>query len=214
MTNRKLAVTLAGATCAALVAMAVVSLATGVTQEIHEHFADPEVYAARLLDQASGLRVVMALDIAFLCLYTAFFATLAIHLRARGRAAVLVWLGLGAMVLTALLDIVEDHHILTLLDLAEHHVLPTAGAIAFQAVESATKFSVSFLALVLFGLAVPRDTKLGIALALFLTVGTLLSAIAGYAMPPASAATVEAGRWLGFLAGFILAVVWLRREPD
>jgi hypothetical protein len=214
MTDRKLAMTLAVATGVTLVAMAIVSIATGVTQEVHEHFAEPATYAARLLEQAKGLRVVMALDIAFLCLYTAFFAALAMHLRTRGRPAVLVWLGLGAMVLTALLDVIEDHHILGMLDAAEHQVMPTAGAIAFQSVESASKFSVSFLSLVMFGLAIPRDTKLGIVLALFLTAGTLLSAVYGYALPPADAATVEAGRWAGFLIGFGLALAWLRREPD
>jgi hypothetical protein len=214
MTNRKLAITVAGCTAAVLVVMAVVSVATGVTQEAHEHFATPELYALRLIDQSKGLRGVMALDIAFLCLYTAFFTLLAIHLRSRGRPAALVWLALGAMVATALLDIVEDHHILALLDQAEHRVLPTADAIAWQSLESATKFSVSFLSLVLFGLAIPRDTKLGIGLALFLTAGTLLSAIVGYAVPPASATVVEAGRWLGFLIGFALAIAWLMREPE
>src|SRR5437660_11660771 len=98
MSNRKLAVTLAGCTGAVLVVMAIISFATGVTQEAHEHFATPELYALRLVDQAKGLRAVMALDIAFLCLYTAFFTTLSIHLRARGAAAVLVWLALGTMV--------------------------------------------------------------------------------------------------------------------
>jgi hypothetical protein len=214
MTNRKLALTLAGATGALVVVMATIGFATGVTQEVHEHFDVPEVYAMRLLDQAKGLRALMALDVAFLCLYTAFFATFAIHLRQRARPAALVWLALGAMVLTALLDIVEDHHILSMLAQAEHNVVPTAGAIAFQSVESAAKFSVSFLSLVLFGLAIPRTTKLGIALALFLTVGTLLSAIVGYAMPPASATNVEAGRWVGFLVGFALAMAWLWREPE
>ncbi|MGE5185242.1 MAG: hypothetical protein ACM31C_24400 [Acidobacteriota bacterium] len=214
MSNRKLAILLAGCTAAVLVVMAIVAIATGATQEAHEHFALPEAYALGLLEHAKGLRAVMGLDVAFLVLYTAFFALLAQHLRARGASAVLVWMALGAMIGTALLDIVEDHHILTLLDEAEHQVLPSAGAIAFQATESATKFSLSFLSLVLFGLAIPRDSRLGIVLALFLTVGTLVSAVLGYAIPPASAAHVEAGRWIGFLAGFALAIAWLWKEPD
>jgi hypothetical protein len=214
MSNRKLAILVAGCTAAVLVVMAIVAIATGATQELHEHFAVPETYALRLLDQARGVRALMGLDIAFLVLYTAFFALLAQHLRARGRPAVLVWLALGAMIATAVLDIIEDHHILGMLDEAEHQVLPSAGAIVFQSVESATKFSLSFLSLVLFGLAIPRTTRLGIALALFLTVGTLISAVLGYAMPPASAAHVEAGRWIGFLAGFALAIAWLWKEPD
>ena len=77
----------------------------------------------------------------------------------------------------------------TLLDGAEHGVLPSAGAIAFQVVESATKFSVSYLALFLFGLAIPRDTRLGLVLCLFLTAGTLASAVIGYALPPSAQAS-------------------------
>jgi len=110
--------------------------------------------------------------------------------------------------------VIEDHHILAMLDQAEHDVLPSAAAIAWQTAESATKFTVSFASLVLFGLAVPRDRKLGVALCLFLTVGTLLSAVLGYALPPASARNVEAGRWIGFFAGFALAVAWLWKEPE
>ena len=214
MSQRKLTILLAGCTAAVLVVMAIVSIATGATQEAHEHFAVPETYALGLIAQSKGLRGLMGLDIAFLVLYTAFFALLAQHLRARGASAVLVWLALGAMIATAVLDIVEDHHILAMLDEAEHQVLPSAGAIAFQSAESATKFSLSFLSLVCFGLCVPRTTRLGIALCLFLTVGTLISAVFGYAMPPGSASQIEAGRWIGFLAGFALAIGWLWQEPD
>lgn len=52
-------------------------------------------------------------------------------------------------------------------------------------------------------LAIPRTTKLGLALSLFLTFGTLLSAVFGYALPPAHQAAFESGRWIGFLAGFL-----------
>ena len=55
MTTRKLAMTLAGAAGAVLVVMAIIGYTTGATQEVHEHFAEPEVYAMRLLDQAGRL---------------------------------------------------------------------------------------------------------------------------------------------------------------
>lgn len=212
MTNRKLSILLAFATTGVLVVMVAVSLVTGATQEAHEHFATPASYALGLVEHGNALRIVMALDVAFLVLYTAFFAALAGYLRDRGRPFVM--LALGAMVLTALLDIVEDHHIITMLDAAEHGVLPTVAAISFQATESATKFSVSFLSLVLFGLAVPRDTKLGLALALFLTVGTLITAVIGYAAPPEMQHGVDSSRWIGFLGGFVLAIAWLRTAPE
>ena len=120
----------------------------------------------------------------------------------------------GAMLATAILDIVEDHHIIALLEDAEHSILPSARAITLQATLSMTKFSISYLALFMFGLAIPRTTRLGLALSLFLTAGTLVSAVIGYALPPMYQASFESGRWIGFLAGFVLAIAWLIKSPD
>src|SRR5450432_2501328 len=47
------------------------------------------------------------------------------------------------------------------LDAAEKGIAPSATEIVVQAVISSTKFSVSYLSLVLFGIAIPRDTRLG-----------------------------------------------------
>ena len=209
---RTTALYLAGMTGAVLLVMIVVMVVTGQTQEPHEHFALPEVYALGLVEKPGALRVVFALDIAFVALYTAFFAALAAYLRELGRPFVM--LALGAMILTALLDLVEDHHILTLIDQAEQRVLPTAGALAFQSVESACKFSASYISLVLFGLAIPRTTKLGWALSLFLVAGTLISAVIGYALAGAARAHYEQVRGLSFVIGFGLAIAWLVKQPE
>ena len=209
MTHRKLAIVLAMATGGVLIAMVIVGMSTGAAQEPHEHFSAPDAYARSLLDHRAGLRAMFALDIAFLILYTAFFAALALHLR-----NLFAWLGFGAMVLVALLDIVEDHHIVAMLESAEHGILPSADSIAWQAAESMTKFSISYLSLVLFGIAIPRTRKLGWALAAFLVVGTLISAVVGYAVAPETQPSIESGRWVGFLAGFALAIAWLWGEPD
>lgn len=209
---RKLAMYLAAASAAVLVVMVVLSLVTGASQEVHEHVALPEAYAMTLLAHAAALRGLMALDVAFLVLYTCFFAALAGYLRERGQP--FTRLALGCMIACALLDVIEDHHILALLRAAELGELPSANHIAFQAVESATKFTASFASLVLFGLAVPRTTKLGWVLSAFLIVGTLASAVIGYAVAPAQQAAFDSGRWVGFLAGFGLAIAWLWREPD
>lgn len=209
---RKLAIYLGGCTAAVLLVMVVVALVTGASQEPHEHVKLPEAYALGLLLHANGLRALMALDIGFIVLYTAFFAALAAHLRTLGRP--FLTLALGAMVGVALLDIVEDHHIISLLDYAEQRVVPTTSSLVFQSTLSWTKFSLSYLSLFMFGLAIPRDTKLGLGLALFLTAGTLLSGVIGLALPPAQQAAVESGRWIGFLAGFVLAIAWLMKSKD
>jgi len=212
MSSRKLALWLALATAGVLVVMVIISFATGATQEAHEWYALPVDYADKLRAQAAPLRLIFGLDIAFLVLYTAFFAAFADHLRALGRP--FVWLALGAMVATALLDIVEDHHILALLGLAEADHPIDDGAIAFQQVLSQTKFSISYLALFLFGVAVPADGKLAWVLKAFLTAGTLLTAVLGYAASPAGRQSLESTRWVGFLVGFALAIAWLRQTAE
>ena len=97
-----------------------------------------------------------------------------------------------------------------MLESAEHGVLPAACSRTKQASLSMTKFSISYLALFMFGLASPRTTKPGLILSLFLT----LSCVLGYALPPPQQATFESGRWIGFLAGFGLALAWLMKQPD
>jgi hypothetical protein len=212
MSARALAIVLAAATGAVLAAMVVVSIATGAAQEPHEHVRPVAEYMAGLLAHPGGLRAMMGLDVAFLVLYTAFFAALAQYLRALGRP--FVSLALGALVATALLDIVEDHHILAMLSMAEQGRPPDEGSLVLQEVISSTKFSISYLGLFLYGLAVPRTSRLAWALSLFLTAGTLATAVAGYAAPAGAREALEGGRWIGFLIGFVLAAAWLRRAPD
>jgi hypothetical protein len=212
MSSRKLAINLAGCTGAVLLVLVVVSLVTGATQEPHEHFALPEAYAISLLEHANALRIVFALDVAFLVLYTGFFAALAKYLAERGRPFVRI--ALGAMIGTAVLDIIEDHHIVSMLDAAEQGALPSQGAIGFQVVESATKFSVSYLSLFMFGLAIPRDTRLGVVLSAYLTAGTLLSAVFAYSMTQTAMHAFDQWRWLTFVGGFGLAIAWLLKSPE
>lgn len=211
---RKYAIYIAYVTVGVIVAMTATSLVTGVTQEVHEHFATPERYAMALVEKPSELRLLFALDLVFTILYATYFAMLAAHLRARAASAVLVWLALGAMLATAALDLLEDQHILALLDGAMHGTAPSIDAITWQVTESGTKFSVSFVALFAFGLALPRTGTLSRVLAAFLTGGTLINTVIAYALPVTSPIAIELGRWAGFAIGFVLAIAWLRRETD
>ncbi len=210
--SRRLAIVLAAASAAVLLVMALVSMTTGASQEAHEWYQPPAAYAASLLAHPAALRLLFGLDVGFLVLYTAFFAAFADHLTRLGRP--FLWLALGAMIGTAVLDIIENHHILSLLAVAEGGRPIDDGALVFQQTLSATKFSLSYLALVLFGLAIPRDTVLGIILAVFLIVGTLATGVLGYAAPPAWREQLDGGRWIGFLLGFALAAAWLRATPE
>jgi hypothetical protein len=210
--SRKLAMYLAGCTLAVVVVVLILMIATGASQEQHEHVKLPEPYALGLLAHANELRVLMALDVAFIVLFTAFFAALAQYLRLLGRP--FVTLALATMVGVAVLDFVEDQHIISLLDYAENRVLPTASSIVFQSTLSWTKWSLSYLSLFMFGLAIPRSTRLGLVFSLFFTVGSLLSGVVGLALPPEKQASLEIGHWIGFVFGFVLAIAWLLKSKD
>jgi hypothetical protein len=212
MSSRKLSLVLAGCTAAVLLVMVVISVATGATQELHEHYKPPAEYARDLLVKPDALRLVFALDVAFLVLYTGFFAAFAKYLRELGQP--FTYLALGAMIGTAVLDVLEDHHILALLALAEHGRPIDDGSIVFQDVLSSTKFTISYLSLFMFGVAIPRTSMLGWVLALFLTAGTLFTAVLGYGAPPSWRESLDSTRWIGFVAGFGIAVAWLRSAPE
>jgi hypothetical protein len=210
--SRRLALVLAVASTAVVITMGIVMMTTGASQEAHVFYQPPAAYAASLLAHPGALRLVFGLDVGFLVLYTTLFAALADHLARLGRP--FVRLALGAMIGTAVIDIVENHHILTLLAVAETGRPIDDGAIVFQATLSATKASFSYLALVLFGVAIPRDTRLGIVLAVFFIAGTLVSGVLGYAAPPAWRESLDAGRGIVFLLDFLLVVAWLRSTPE
>ncbi|HEY4238870.1 MAG TPA: hypothetical protein VGM88_03610 [Kofleriaceae bacterium] len=213
MTARRLAIGLAIGACVILAAMVALSAASGATQELHEWYRAPDAYAAGLVAHPAALRALFGLDLAFLTLYALFFTTLAQHLH-RVAPSWLVWVGLGALLGTAVLDIVEDHHIVALLEraLAGHPL--DDDSIAAQHVISQTKFSLSYIGLVAFGLAIPRTRPIAWLLAAVLTAGTLATAIASLAAPADLRASLDAGRWVGFFLGFGLAALWLRRESD
>ncbi len=211
---RKLALVLCGVCAMLVVAMLVLGATAGVTQEAHEYVVTPARYASDLLASPSATRLLFAIDLAFLALYTILFVALAAHLAARGAPRPLLWLAVGAIVVVAALDIAEDHHILALLDLAEHGGVPGDGAMVVQQALSGAKFTISALALACFGLCVPRDRLLGRVLAGFLVVGPLVTTVVANASSPDQRPQLDAGRWVGFLVGFVLAGAWLRGEAD
>jgi hypothetical protein len=172
----------------------------------------PAAYAADLRAHPGALRAALGVDSVFIVLYGVFFVLLAQRL-ATPQTRTLVALGLGFLLATAVLDMVEDHHILALLHGAELGLDPGPGDLTLQHTISQVKFHVSYLGLFLFGLAVPRDSLPGLALALLLTVGTLLQGAWLYAAPVASLPAGNLGRIVGFAVGFALAIPVLRRLP-
>jgi hypothetical protein len=195
---------LAIAASAVLAVMVAITLATGISQETFEIVRAPEVYAADLRGHAGAVRALFGLDSAFLIFYASFFVVFARRLETSENRTVLR-IALGFVLATAVLDMIEDHSILSMLYGVESGHEPAAGQLWFQHLLSQTKFHLSYLGLFLFGLCVPRATIGGKALALLLTVGTVAQGAWLYAAPVSALPAGNLSRWIGFLIGFALA---------
>jgi hypothetical protein len=111
------------ATLAALTVacMVVAILYTRGTQDFFQSARPVEAYGAYLATPlvALGPRLNLGLDNLFMIFYGAFFVVLSVRLRAMldGR---LLTVALAAIMLTVVLDAIENHHIMTMVHLVQH----------------------------------------------------------------------------------------------
>jgi hypothetical protein len=207
--SRDWSLPLAVASLVCLGAMLGIGVVTGVSQETFEVVRPAAVYAAGLREHGTALRALFGIDSAFLVLYTAFFVVFGRRIATDDTRA-LITIASGFIFATVFFDMVEDHHILAMLNAAEAGSDPTAGQIVLQQTISQVKFNLSYVALFLYGLAVPRRTRAGLALSLLLTVGTLVQGVWLYAAPASMLPAGNLGRGLGFMIGFALAIPIIR----
>jgi hypothetical protein len=193
-----------------LVALAII---TGVSQEYFEGQHPVAGYTERIIEATPALRLDFALDNVFILAYGSFFIGLAIVLR-RFADHSLVNLALAAMLGVAVLDIVENHHIMAMADAALLRIPLSEGEIRLQAVMSLAKFHLSCLGAVLFAAAFPRHSTLArwvvgllIAYAFF---GVLI-----LTAPPQFLDLLALIRTAFFVLAFILSssVMWSIPEP-
>jgi hypothetical protein len=150
-----------GAASALMVLVLVgLALATGVSQEYFEGEHPVAEYAQRITAAAPALRVGFTFDNLFILAYSCFFVGLASVLR-RSADSYLVNLALAAMIGVALLDAVENHHIMAMADAAVQGASPTPEEIRAQTVVSSVKFHLSCIGSLLFAMTFPRETRLG-----------------------------------------------------
>jgi hypothetical protein len=208
--TRDWSVPLAIAAMACTAAMVIVTIASGVSQETFEVVRPAGEYAAALRGHDVAVRALFAIDAAFVVLYSAFFLVFGRRL-ATEHTRPLITVATAFILVTAFLDMIEDHHILAMLNAAREGANPSTGELVLQQTISQVKFNASYLALFLFGLSVPRNTRAGLVLSLLLTVGTLVQGIWLYAAPAELLPAGNVARWLGYLAGFALAIPLVRR---
>lgn len=91
----------------------------GVTAQDFELVNDVETYTREIVAAEMPLRLILTLDNLFLTFYTAAFIFLAMAVRDEENS-LLVYIALGAVLITTYLDLLENHDVLTQLTTALH----------------------------------------------------------------------------------------------
>jgi len=210
--DRMLAIlaTLAALTVACMVAGIV---STRGTQDFFQTARTAEAYGAYLATPlvSTGLRLNLGLDNLFLILYGAFFIALTIRLREQLDSRLLT-VALGAMLLTVLLDAIENHHIMTMVHSIQNS-LPLAPADGdLQMIASQVKFHASYFAVFLFAFGFLQFGRLGRVIAvllwLYIPCGVLISVV-----PVESARLLVLGRTIFFVFAFVLSAILFFSRP-
>ena len=185
---------------------------TASSQDFFQSARLPEAYAAYAARPRAelGLRINLGLDNFFVVIYGAFFALLAARFRGLldGR---IVGVALAAMMLTALLDAYENHHILTMVHSLGNGLPVAVSEGQGQMVASQIKFHASYLSVLLFSFGFLSFGRLGritlAALWAYVPFGVLISVT-----PPELAKPLVLLRTIFFSGAFVLTAILFFRE--
>jgi hypothetical protein len=197
------------ATLAALTvaAMVVAILTTGGTQDFFQTARSVEAYSAYLATPllSLGLRLNLGLDNLFMIFYGAFFLVLSVRLWTILDSRLLT-VALAAMMLTLVLDGIENHHIMTMVHSIQHGLPLSVTDGQLQMIASQVKFHASYLAAFLFAFGFLQFGRLGRIIAVvlwcYIPCGILISVT-----PVESAQALVLGRTIFFVFAFILSAV-------
>ena len=135
--------------------------------------------------------------------YGAFFVLLSIRLRDMLDPR-LLGVALAAMMLTVLLDSIENHHIMSMVHSVENGLPLSAADGQLQMIASAVKFHASYLAVLLFSFGFLQLGRLGRIIAIvlwcYIPCGVLISVT-----PVEQAKALMLGRTIFFVFAFILS---------
>ncbi|MFL6813407.1 MAG: hypothetical protein ACJ8EK_05135 [Bradyrhizobium sp.] len=203
------------ATLAALTVavMVVAILYTHGTQDFFQTARPLEAYSAYMANPLVplGLRLNLGLDNLFMIFYGAFFVILTIRLR-EVVDPLLLGAALAAMILTIVLDSIENHHIMTMVHSIQNGLPLSDTEGQLQMIFSQLKFHSSYLAVLLFSFGFLRLGRLGRVIAVvlwcYIPCGVLISVI-----PVESAKALVLGRTIFFVFAFILSAILFFSHP-
>jgi hypothetical protein len=202
---------------AIVVVMVAAILATGFfSQEFFELAPSPAFVADQLRDQpqhALGLRINLGLDNFFIVVYSAFFVLLAVRLRTV-LSPVTIAVALTALLLTALLDAIENHHILLMLHDFQHGAAISAEELQWQMVVSNLKFHGSYVGAFLFAFGFYRLGGLGRVIAWLLWFGYVPLGIITFVVPVEIVVPFALARTVFFVLVFALGGIYFLRDKE
>jgi hypothetical protein len=213
--NRTLA-TLAFLASAIVLVMVAAILVTGFSQEFFELAPSPLQVADALRDQparALGLRVNLGLDNLFIVVYSAFFVFLAVRQRTLLSPATIA-VALAALLLTALLDAIENDHILLMLHDFQHGAPISAEELQWQMVVSNLKFHASYVGAFLFAFGFYRLGGLGRVIAWLLWFGYVPLGMITFVVPVEIVAPFALARTVFFVLGFALGGIYFMGDKE
>ncbi len=140
-----------------LMIMVGIGISSGVSQQTFELVDDLSRYQNSLIAGAEQLRLILALDNIFIACYTATILFLVRHIWCREQSVALGFI-LAASVMAALLDYMENHHILAMLMSTEQGMPLSQSQIETQMVASALKWHLAYFAFFLLGCLIHART--------------------------------------------------------
>jgi hypothetical protein len=190
------------------------NVVTGVSQEYFESTHPVREYTERIIRDAGPLNAAFTVDNLFVVSYAAFFVGLGFLFQSRADSLVLK-LAVGAMLLVALLDSVENHHITAMAQAASAGVALSDEEIRTQVIMSSLKFHVSCFGALLFAVAFPRESRLG-KIVSWLLAGYGFCGVLVLTSPPSLLLTLALLRTAFFVMSFLLAgiMLWDWRPPS
>src|SRR6266700_20108 len=193
--------------CAATVAAMVIGIVwTKSSQDFFQTARSVEAFTAHLAASPLnplGLRINLGLDNLFLILYAAFFVVLTARLRDMLDSRILT-VALAAILMTTLLDALENHHIIEITHAIESGLPISVADGQFQMVASQIKFHASYLSVLLYSFGFWQFGRFGRVIAVvlwcYIPCGVLISVV-----PPDAAGPLVLGRTIFFVFAFVLS---------
>lgn len=197
-----------------ILAMFLITLTTGVSQEKFEITQTSADYTRALVAAQNPLRLIFTVDLVFITVFTTLFIILPQYLKNGDRIrSAIANVAIGAMLVCGFLDYFEDLHILTMLHGAVKEIPLTQNQIAAQMLVSMLKFCASYLSLFLLAFILPGETLPEKTLKYSLWFVQLPVGVLVYTAPENLHLAFNLARFAFMVAGFfLLGYVFMKKN--